>query len=234
MSPAGTQHRAQADLLWAFDRWPQLWARPGAPRHSAGAGMPPPDAGTRRGPTFQPGGTRNIRSKHDWAHRAFSGALRCPSGCRPCGTGQAAAAHLSGQPSGRAGSGAGIGGRLGCLGTHPRLKSPPPPGGRGRFPLQGLVQVGEVGIRPSIPVTSKTRRTMGALAGSTRRSSPASATARLCACTRAGSPAEAQNRVWVMSITNVPCPQPAASARTAQSQSALMTSIPRAPPRAGR
>jgi hypothetical protein len=40
--------------------------------------------------------------------------------------------------------------------------------------------------------------------------------------------------VWVMSITNVPCPQPAASPRTARSQSALMTSIPRAPRRAGR
>ena len=75
-----------------------------------------------------------------------------------------------------------------------------------------------------MPVSAKTRRTK-ALVGITSRSSPPSASARVCACTKAPTPADAQNCVPVMSTTNVLCPRAAASSRTARSQSALLTSI---------
>jgi hypothetical protein len=83
----------------------------------------------------------------------------------------------------------------------------------------------------SIPVSSKMRGTAAPETASSTR--PPSAWARLCAPTRAAIPAESQNRVRVMSTTNVRCSpasdppasSPAAVSSAARSPAALVMSI---------
>ena len=79
------------------------------------------------------------------------------------------------------------------------------------------------GIRRSSPVTAKTSGML--VSEITNRTSPPSATARLCARTSMFGPVESHNWVWVMSTTIVACPCRDAISSAARSTSALVPSI---------
>ena len=71
---------------------------------------------------------------------------------------------------------------------------------------QGLVQAGEPGDEVAQAGHGDGPQNAAAV-GTTRRSPPPSARARLCASASALNPAESQNRVRVMSTTTVACPR---------------------------